>query len=74
MRKMALWSVAMLNEDRERDGMDHLQRIGGLRGLGYAILGWLLEGLAVAYYICWVLPRCAWLHWTGQLPRRDDAT
>ena len=46
------------------------------RGLGYAVLGLACEALAVAFYICWVLPKCAWLNFTGQIPRhpRDPQT
>ena len=53
---------------RRREGTD-LQRIGGLRGLGYALLGWLIEGVAVGYYFCWALPRMLWLRLTGRIPR-----
>ena len=54
--------------DQQYEEAQALKRIGGLRGLGYAILGWLCEGCAVAYYVCWVLPLTAWLHYTGRIP------
>ena len=47
------------------------QRIGGLRGLGYTLLGWGVEVFGWAYYLCWVLPRTAWLTYTGRIPPRD---
>lgn len=50
--------------------MNDLQRIGGLPGLGYAILGWLLEGLVIACYGCYVLPKTAWLRLSGRRPKR----
>lgn len=52
--------------------MNKLQRIGGLPGLGYAILGLAMEAAAVAFYVGWVLPRTAWLRLTGRIPRRED--
>jgi hypothetical protein len=52
------------------------ERLGGLRGLGYSVLGWVACVYAIAHYALWVLPRCAWLYWSGQIPRnpRDPDT
>jgi len=46
--------------------------LDGLRGLGYMLLGGLILVYAVLHYACWVLPRCAWMHWTGQIPAPSD--
>lgn len=32
------------------------------------LLGWLCCAYAIAHYVCYTLPRCAWLHYTGRLP------
>jgi len=40
----------------------------GLQGLAFLLLGWLCLGSAVAHFVLWTLPRCAWLHTTGRLP------
>jgi len=44
---------------------------GRLAGLGSMLLGWLCLGYAVAHFVLWTLPRCAWLHTTGRLPLTD---
>jgi len=36
------------------------------------LLGGLILVYAVLHYACWVLPRCAWMHWTGQIPAPSD--
>jgi hypothetical protein len=36
------------------------------------LLGWACEALAVATYICWVLPKTAWLRMTGHIPRNKE--
>ena len=38
-------------------------------GYGDSVLGWLLEAGAVVCYVCWVLPRAAWLRLTGRIPK-----
>ena len=42
-------------------------RCGRLTGLGSTLLGWLCLASAVAHFVLWTLPRCAWLHSTGRL-------
>lgn len=42
--------------------------LGHTTGLGYTLLRWLCLGYAVAHFVLWTLPRCAWLHYTGRLP------
>jgi hypothetical protein len=37
------------------------------------LLGWLCSFYAVGHYLFWVLPRCAWLHYTGRITPRDPA-
>lgn len=49
------------------------QRIRGWRGLGYTLLGWTLNVLAVVHYVGWTLPRTAYLHYTGRIPPPRDA-
>jgi hypothetical protein len=46
------------------------------RALGYTLLRLICDAYAVGYYVCYVLPRCAWLRVTGQIPRtpRDPQT
>jgi hypothetical protein len=39
----------------------------------YTLLGWLCCAYAMAHYVCYVLPRCAWLHYTGRITPRDPA-
>ena len=46
--------------------------LDGLRGVGYMLLGVAILVYAVLHYACWVLPRCAWLNWTGQIPPPHD--
>lgn len=33
----------------------------------YTLLGWLCSFYAVGHYLCWILPRTAWLHYTGRI-------
>ena len=42
-------------------------------GWADTLLGWACEALAVCYYVGYVLPRCAWLTWTGQIPSPPPA-
>jgi hypothetical protein len=49
------------------------QRLGGIRGLGYTLLGTAVCAYAVAHYALWILPRRAWLRWQGLLPPPDQA-
>ena len=41
-------------------------------GWGDSVLGYACEVLAVATYVCWVLPKVAWMRWTGRIPPRGD--
>lgn len=43
-----------------------------LSAVGYTILSYTLRTYAVLHYVCWTLPRCAWLHYTGQIPPPAD--
>ena len=65
------WKVV---EDRTREGLLMVQRrrVGGWDGLGYTVLGWLACAYATAHYLFWVLPRTAYLHYTGRITPRDD--
>jgi len=38
------------------------------RAIGYTLLSWLCCAYALAHYVAWTLPRCAWLRYTGQIP------
>jgi hypothetical protein len=44
------------------------------RALGYTLLSWALQASMVAHYVCWTLPRCGWLYYTGQLPPPSKET
>jgi hypothetical protein len=63
------WEVVV--QRRESD-YTVLKRRRGWNGWGDTLLGLACEGLAVACYVCWVLPRTMWLRWTGRIPRRED--
>jgi hypothetical protein len=39
-----------------------------LSAIGYTLLSWLCQAYAVVYYALYILPRTAWLHYTGQIP------
>ena len=67
------WDVQAEKQAAEEQRM---RRIRGWRGLGYTLLGWTLNVLAVVHYVGWTLPRTAWLSWSGQIPRdpRDPHT
>lgn len=43
-----------------------------LTALGDTLLSYGLRAYTVAHYVCWTLPRWAWLRWTGQLPPPSD--
>jgi hypothetical protein len=66
------WKVDM--DRRAQEAWMATHRIGGLRGLGYTLLGHAVCVCAVAYYVCWVIPRTWWLHWTGRhgTPPQED--
>lgn len=49
------------------------QRMSGLRGLGYSILGYTACAYALAHYVFWVLPKKAWLRYAGKMPPPHDA-
>ena len=55
--------------DKQAEEVARMRRIGGLLGLKYTLLGWLLEVGALAHYVGWVLPRTAYLHYTGRIPQ-----
>jgi hypothetical protein len=38
----------------------------------YTLLGWMMSFCTVGYYLCWILPRTGWLHYTGRITPRDD--
>ena len=73
---MAWWTVTVTKQEKERLMYHERQRLYGLRGLGYTVLGWLACAYAVLHYVFWAFPRCAWLYWSGQIPRdpRDPHT
>ena len=51
------------------------ERLGGIRGLGYTLLGITVQVYAVTFYVFWILPRAGWLYWSGQIPDpRDPGT
>ena len=70
------WIDARMPLAPKRDGLRTFERVcpveergrcGRLTGLGSTLLGWLCLGSAVAHFVLWTLPRCAWLHYTGRL-------
>ena len=38
-------------------------------GYGDSVLGWACEVVAIACYVCWVLPRTIWMRFTGRRPK-----
>ena len=64
------WKVDM--DRRQQETWMAAPRISGLRGLGYSLLGWGACVYALAHCALWVLPKCAWLNWTGQIPPPED--
>ena len=45
------------------------QRIDGIRGLGWTLLGWGVHVYAVLH-ATGVFLVCAWRHWAGRIPKR----
>jgi hypothetical protein len=43
-----------------------------LAAVGYTILSYTLRAYAVGAYIFWILPKTAWLYWSGQIPPPED--
>lgn len=39
-----------------------------LTALGYTLRSWALRASARGVYLCWILPRWAWLRYTGRIP------
>ena len=44
---------------------NQLPRLGALSGLWYTTLGWLVQGYAALYAVCWVLPHAYWRRCIG---------
>jgi hypothetical protein len=37
----------------------------------YTLLGWLCLSFACVHFLCWTLPKCAWLYYTGRITPCD---